>query len=172
VDRLPEISQPPHILSDYTSALQKGNFKAEIDNFLKTRAPAFLHNLRARLLLSAAEAAQSGTHYNVPMINALVMYVGTQAILQNSRPGGKSGAPTIARSAPMEIFLFLARELDPEVRTPAPTLARSLARLAFSYSISRILFILIAVILLHLLPPAPACAVGSAEAADRAATSS
>lgn len=125
MDRLPEISQPPHILSDYTSALQKGNFKAEIDNFLKTRAPAFLHNLRARLLLSAAEAAQSGTHYNVPMINALVMYVGTQAILQNSRPGGKSGAPTIARSAPMEIFLFLARELDPEVRTPHP---RSLAR--------------------------------------------
>merc|ERR1711934_701875 len=83
VDLLPEISQSPRILSKYTTTLSHNNLKAEVDTFLKTRGPAsFLQDLRSKLLLPAAESTAAGTRYNAPVINALVLRVGVQAIAQ------------------------------------------------------------------------------------------
>merc|ERR1719333_108594 len=83
VDLLPEISQSPRILSKYTTTLSHNNLKADVDTFLKTRGPAsFLQDLRAKLLLPAQEATTAGTHYSAPVINALVLHVGVQAITQ------------------------------------------------------------------------------------------
>lgn len=92
VDLLPEINQPPRILSNYLAALTSsapnsgvsGIFRNEIDTYLKTRIPvSFLVDLRSRyLLFSPQEAAVCGTKYNVPVINSLVLYVGMQAIAQ------------------------------------------------------------------------------------------
>jgi CCR4-Not complex component, Not1 len=87
VDLLPEINQPPRIRSDYLAAISSGSpisFMNEVDTYLKTRTPiSFLIDMRSRfLLLSNQEALMYGTKYNVPVINSLVLYVGTQAIAQ------------------------------------------------------------------------------------------
>lgn len=115
VDLLPEINQPPHVLSDYTSSLLPNNFKQEIDVYLKTRAPvSFLLDLRNRLLLSPLSMpTESGLQYNVPAINALVLYVGVQAITQTQNKPPQAPSP-ITHSAPMDIFQQLAIDLDTE----------------------------------------------------------
>jgi len=115
VDLLPEINQAPRILSNYTAALQQNNFKQEIDNYLKTRSSLFLIDLRNKLLLSAQEAMINGTKYNVPLINALVLYTGVQAISQFQNKSSQV-APPSTHSAPMDIFQHLASELDTEGR--------------------------------------------------------
>jgi len=66
------------------------------------------------LLLSQQEAVIAGTHYNVPAINALVLYVGIQAISQLQK--GSQVTSPITHSAPMDIFQHLAVELDTEGR--------------------------------------------------------
>ena len=39
---------------------------------------SFLSGLKQRLLLLPIDAARAGTHYNIPLINSLVLYVGIQ----------------------------------------------------------------------------------------------
>ncbi|KAJ3332113.1 hypothetical protein HDU76_001257 [Blyttiomyces sp. JEL0837] len=117
VDLLPEINQPPHVMSDYTSSLIPNGFKAEIDAYLKTRAPVnFLLELRSKLLLPPSSlTSDTSTKYNVPVINALVLYVGIQAIAQvQSKP--LQGSAPMAHSAPMDIFQQLIVDLDTEGR--------------------------------------------------------
>ena len=104
VDLLPEISQPPRILSSYSAALSAGgsSLLSELDAFLKSRQPvAFPFELKSKV------AAADGS-YRVPLINALVLHVGTSGISQ--------GAAGLAHSAPMDIFQQLASELAPEGR--------------------------------------------------------
>lgn len=114
VDLLPEISQPPHILSDVTRALKAHGLLEDVTSYMRTRAPpAFLSGLSARLLLSPEEAVEAGTRYAVPAINGLVLYVGKQAIAQLQDEGGTS---PISHSAPMDIFQQLAKDLDSEGR--------------------------------------------------------
>jgi CCR4-NOT transcription complex subunit 1 len=81
VDLLPEINQPPHILSPVTQNIPAA-FKLEIDKFLETRTPvSLLVELPQKLLLTnPSEVALYGTKYNVPLINALVLYIGIQAL--------------------------------------------------------------------------------------------
>jgi len=118
VDLLPEISQPPRILSDYTSTLlqHKARLKQDLDAYLKTRMPvSFLMGLQHKLLLTPQEQLRAGStssRYNVPVVNALVLYVGTQAIVQLKAP---NHVP-ITHSAPMDVFQHLADNLDPEGR--------------------------------------------------------
>jgi len=122
VDLLPEINQAPRILSKYTLALtqNKSTFKQEIDQYLKTASPMnLLLDMRSKLLLPQGQPERTqpypgGTKYNVPLINALVLYVGTQAIaqLQNN---SQSTSP-ITQNPPMDIFQHLAVDLDNEGR--------------------------------------------------------
>ncbi|CAM9685241.1 unnamed protein product [Ectocarpus sp. 6 AP-2014] len=113
VDLLPEIALPPRILSNYVAALSHNNIKQDLDKFLQTRhQPAnFLTELPAKLRLSAQEAAHTGMTYNVPCMNSLVVYVGSQAIQQLNNK-----TPIITHSAPMDVFHQLANKLDPEGR--------------------------------------------------------
>jgi len=112
VDLLPEISQPPRILSKYTTTLSPNNLKTDVDMFLKTRGPAsFLQqDLRLKLMLPANEQVPGGTRYSAPVINALVLHVGVQAIQT------KGVQMTTSPSAPMDIFQWLANCLDTEGR--------------------------------------------------------
>jgi CCR4-NOT transcription complex subunit 1 len=59
---------------------------------------------RRRLLHETRAAAAAGTRYNVPLLNALVLYVGVQAIQANR----KEAASAITHSAPMDVFQRLA----------------------------------------------------------------
>ena len=67
VDLLPEISQPPRILSSYSAALSSsGTLLTELDAFLKSRQPrAFLEELRLRLLGADGKC-------RVPLVNAQI----------------------------------------------------------------------------------------------------
>jgi len=112
VDMLPEISIAPRMVTNF-AALIKPSFKKDLDSYLKNRAPvSFLSELRTNLQVSR----EPGMRYNISMINALVMYVGTQAI-QFIR--GKNNSPnmsSIAHSSHMDIFQNLAVDMDTEGR--------------------------------------------------------
>jgi CCR4-NOT transcription complex subunit 1 len=108
VDRLPEIAVPPRVASDYTGALDRSGLRAGLDAFL-TKTPGsgagavhpFLRDLPLRLGVSHAVPRDAGERtlpprggYDGPLINSLVMYVGTCAIASIQAKGdtGKDGA--------------------------------------------------------------------------------
>ncbi|KNC78974.1 hypothetical protein SARC_08613 [Sphaeroforma arctica JP610] len=114
VDLLPEINQSPNLYGDYLAALEKNDFRRHLDQYLKTREVSFLMNLSQSVLLqSQAEIDAYGTKYDVPLINALVLYVGVQAIVQLQKTQGTS---PITRSGPMDVFQQLIMDLDTEGR--------------------------------------------------------
>lgn len=77
VDMLNEIATAPRIFTNYVASIQPAIFKKDLDSYLKARAPVtFLSELRGHLQISNT----AGSKYNVPLMNALVLYVGTQAI--------------------------------------------------------------------------------------------
>ncbi|XP_077245049.1 uncharacterized protein LOC143885003 isoform X2 [Tasmannia lanceolata] len=129
IDLLPEIGQSPHILSEIDAALKVKQIKADIDEYLKTRqqGSSFLAELKQRLLLPQSEASLSGTRYNVPLINSLVIYVGVQAIQQLQSKSTAQDAPTpqmthtasmdfFSVGTAMDIFQTLIGDLDTEGR--------------------------------------------------------
>eukprot|EP00271_Cylindrocystis_brebissonii_P006803 TRINITY_DN1962_c0_g1_i2.p1 TRINITY_DN1962_c0_g1~~TRINITY_DN1962_c0_g1_i2.p1 ORF type:complete len:788 (-),score=204.67 TRINITY_DN1962_c0_g1_i2:764-3127(-) len=121
VDLLPEIGEPPRILSDVDAALRKANIKGEIDEYLKNRQPrSFLtQELKMHLLLPATDVVSHATLYNVPLINSLVLYVGMQAIpLQQGATPSQLSAPSapVGDTPPMDIFERLITDLDTEGR--------------------------------------------------------
>jgi CCR4-NOT transcription complex subunit 1 len=92
VDMLPDIAQPPRILSDLTAQLahHRQTLLAPLDSYLKNRAPpTFPGQIRHQLLLTrAAQVKEAGTKYNVPLINSLVLYVGCQGIAKLQSKSG------------------------------------------------------------------------------------
>ncbi|XP_044493750.1 CCR4-NOT transcription complex subunit 1-like [Mangifera indica] len=125
IDLLPEIRDPPCILSEVDAALRAKQMKADVDEYLKTGQPgsSFLSELKQKLLLPPSEVATAGTRYNVPLINSLVLYVGMQAIqqLQTRTPhsqstGNNSSLTVFLVSAALDIFQTLIQDLDTEGR--------------------------------------------------------
>lgn len=62
---------------------------------------------------------EPGNRYNIQLINALVLYVGTQAIAHIHNKGSTPSMSTITHSAHMDIFQNLAVDLDTEGRGAA-----------------------------------------------------
>ena len=60
------------------------------------------------------QSTDSGCHYNIQLVNALVLYVGTQAIQHVNSKGQSPSMNTIAPSTHMDIFQNLAVNLDTE----------------------------------------------------------
>ncbi|KAJ8748950.1 hypothetical protein K2173_013387 [Erythroxylum novogranatense] len=122
IDLLPEIREPPHILSEVDAALRAKQMKTDVDEYLKTRqqGSAFLSELKQRLLLLPSEASSVGTRYNVPLINSLVLYTGMQAIqqMQARIPHSQSTANlnVLLVDAALDIYKTLALDLDTEGR--------------------------------------------------------
>jgi CCR4-NOT transcription complex subunit 1 len=108
VDLLPETSQPPKILIDFTSCLETAGLKKDIDNYLRTRSPVtFLKNL------SKSAFVKKSSGYDIPLINTLVLYIGTIAIAQ-AKQKQIQGSPPIAHNVSMDIFQFFLVDLNPE----------------------------------------------------------
>lgn len=61
---------------------------------------------------------EPGNRYNIQLINALVLYVGTQAIAHIHNKGSTPSMSTITHSAHMDIFQNLAVDLDTEGEMP------------------------------------------------------
>ncbi|XP_019058124.1 PREDICTED: CCR4-NOT transcription complex subunit 1 isoform X2 [Tarenaya hassleriana] len=116
IDLLPEIVDPPRILSEVDAALKAKQMKNDVDEYLMMRPlnSPFLNELKERVLLPITEASSAGTRYNVPLINSLVLYVGMQAIQQLQ--AGASQAQSNANVAALQIFKYLSSELDAEGR--------------------------------------------------------
>ncbi|VVC34988.1 Hypothetical protein CINCED_3A007099 [Cinara cedri] len=114
VDVLQEISMAPKICPDYQSFIQPVNFKKDLDLYLKTRSPVtFLSEMRTTMQQSCCEP---GMRYNVSLLNAIVLYVGTQAIQLIRTKGLVPNISTITHSAHMDIFQNLSVDLDTEGR--------------------------------------------------------
>lgn len=62
---------------------------------------------------------EPGNRYNIQLINALVLYVGTQAIAHIHNKGSTPSMSTITHSAHMDIFQNLAVDLDTEGKEAA-----------------------------------------------------
>lgn len=60
------------------------------------------------------QSSEPGTRYNIQLMNALVLYVGTQAIQFIHSKSLTPSMSTIAHSAHMDIFQNLAVALDTE----------------------------------------------------------
>lgn len=89
IDLLPEINQAPTIMSDYTSAIP-AEFKAALDAYMQNRTPqSTLPGLQEVLMNPSArdiDISKGETKYNVPLINALVLYVGITSIERWQNP--------------------------------------------------------------------------------------
>jgi len=108
VDMLPEISQPPRILSSVPAPLEAAGLLAEVDSFLASRQPfSTLHELRTRLV------SADGTP-KAALISALVLYVGSVGI--TALQSGQAQAQALAHSAPMDIYQHLVTDLSPDAR--------------------------------------------------------
>ncbi|CAF4627425.1 unnamed protein product, partial [Rotaria sp. Silwood2] len=111
IDMLNDISTTPTISYNYSLNIQPPKFKTNLDSYLRTRSPVtFLSELRSYL----QQGADPGSHYNIRMLNALVLYVATQALstINNKQPLMSS----ITHTAHMDIFQNLAVDLDTEGR--------------------------------------------------------
>lgn len=76
---LSDITTVPKITANYAAAIQPANFKQDLDSYLAKRSPVtFLAEIRGHLQISN----EPGSRYNIPLMNALVLYVGNQAISQ------------------------------------------------------------------------------------------
>ncbi|XP_063227280.1 CCR4-NOT transcription complex subunit 1 isoform X2 [Bacillus rossius redtenbacheri] len=113
VDMLPEITHAPRVIANFSTSIQPLSFKKDLDSYLKARAPVtFLSELRSSLQVSS----EPGLRYNIQLMNALVLYVGTQAISFIRNKGLTPTMTTIAHSSHMDIFQNLAVDLDTEGR--------------------------------------------------------
>eukprot|EP00667_Euglena_gracilis_P006603 EG_transcript_6662 len=125
VDLLPEVAQPPRILSKVVEQLRPSPTFVppvplpEVDAYLQTRSPpTWPASLAQRLVLPPAQAATAGTRYDVPAINALVLYVGATAISQLQH--GPTPVTASAVDCPaMDVYRALATDLDVEGRYAA-----------------------------------------------------
>merc|ERR1719428_2595467 len=76
VDLLPEIKIAPRILANYTTTLLQLQLKADVDTYMRTREKWTLESIKDKLKLPKNEAQSLDTRCNVPLLNALLLYVG------------------------------------------------------------------------------------------------
>lgn len=90
-----------------------------LENIQETLAVAVSTDTnRSSVALSSSDKAliSGGTKYNIPMMNALVLYVGVQGIAQlHSKTDSQSSSP-IAHTASMDVYQQLLMALDREGR--------------------------------------------------------
>lgn len=110
---LSDITTVPKITANYAAAIQPNSFKQDLDSYLAKRSPVtFLAEIRGHLQISN----EPGSRYNIPLMNALVLYVGNQAISQIRAKNMVPNMTTIVHNAHMDILQNLAVDLDNEGR--------------------------------------------------------
>ena len=124
LENIIENKDPPRLSVNLAAVLDALKIRAPLDKYLQTGAPAdFPHKLVDRIKIVPMEnGMHNGTgpvkekrpHYNVDLLNAIVLYVGMQAIelaQKNEETGVLIFDP---RSSQMGLFTALNAELDIE----------------------------------------------------------
>jgi CCR4-NOT transcription complex subunit 1 len=110
VDLLPEIKEPPRIRSPYIDGLVKSDLKKKLDIFLQTSGPeTFLPELLNAVVKKQSKSGER--EYNIPLINSLVISIGTRALSDSASQPGE-----FSPQAPMKLFRYLALNLDTKGR--------------------------------------------------------
>lgn len=111
IDLLPEMSQPPKTGALQTNLINSAEFKDELDSYLRTRTPAsFITKLPTYLKAQN----QPLISLNVPLLNALVLYVGQSAI--SALVPRQINTDNIAGTPHMDVLQHLTTTLDTEGR--------------------------------------------------------
>ncbi|EJT98519.1 Not1-domain-containing protein [Dacryopinax primogenitus] len=98
----------PPILSDFTSALKNGDLRGPLDQFLLNRgSTSFPSTVKSWIMASVGN-----DRYNLPVLNALVMYVGVSSVAQAKARNGQMGF--IPTDPGVQLMQKLAAELDAE----------------------------------------------------------
>ncbi|KAE9361601.1 CCR4-NOT transcription complex subunit 1 [Phytophthora fragariae] len=140
VAQLPEVSVAPRLMPAWGAALTHNGIKEYVDEFLHAsanRASMFPADLLSKLMRPAAQLERDPTSckYALPALNALVLYLGKEGIADMANGGSSNSAsapPTpsgadgkaatgsttskFEQSAAMDVFRYLADELDTEGR--------------------------------------------------------
>jgi CCR4-NOT transcription complex subunit 1 len=109
----------PRVVSQFQAVLQAGELKQNLDAFLSSPPPpaaataAFLAGLPGLLLHNAEDVAATGARYNAPLVNALVLYVGTRTLEATK---AAPDAVAMTRGPHMDLLQHLAASLDTEGR--------------------------------------------------------
>jgi CCR4-NOT transcription complex subunit 1 len=108
-------STPPKISYPYIYNIPL-KLKNDLDSYIKNRSPiSFLSDLRSYLQSSP----ETGSHYNIQLMNALVIYVGTngiQALRSKGLTPTHNNLAHASHSAHSDIFQNLVVDLDSEGR--------------------------------------------------------
>ncbi|KAK3590414.1 hypothetical protein CHS0354_022536 [Potamilus streckersoni] len=110
IDKLPEIAHPPCISNSFANMIQAAPFKKNLDVYLRNGSPATFPSMLVRNL--KLNESNSPLNYNVPLINALVLYVGTEAINYINSKGLTLSMSTIANPKHTDFFYNLIDGLD------------------------------------------------------------
>jgi len=113
VDALQESKQSPRLLTDYCKVVEHHGVKFDVDLFMRTRDRNLIEKIMEKLLLPKAERADVESKYNIPLLNAFVLYLSHLQKWAEKRPAG-SGASTA--QPPYEVFLYMSSQLDHEGR--------------------------------------------------------
>jgi len=127
---LPEIKDPPKIRAAYLENLvdEGTGIKAKLDNYLRSLDNSFLPQLVQAIQTrniggngSSSDGidgskVKHGTKYNVPLINSLILYIGTRALTESLHVQPNTPNSDFIPQAPMEIFRYLSLNLDAEGR--------------------------------------------------------
>lgn len=94
VERLPEINESPTIAYKPIEDLIKVGLKKPVENFLRIPAPLLMKNIYSGVKLNhPQEVVEIGStrlvHYNVKLINALVLHVGISAVADRNLPNAR-----------------------------------------------------------------------------------
>ena len=110
-DSIPEMGPIPPILSDFAAGLKSGDLRTYLEQYLLGRATSsYLPSLKDRFRVPTPDDVSET--YDVPFINALVMYVGVFSVTQAK---AKSGSSLFNASDPGVVALrYLAKNLDSE----------------------------------------------------------
>jgi len=114
VDLLPAIKVAPRILANYTTTLLQQHLKHDVDTYMRTREKRLLETIKDKLRLPKRETLQLDTKYNVPLLNALLLYVGVHLPQHGKSLPGQGGLQQ--NNPSLEIFMYLAHNFDYEGR--------------------------------------------------------
>lgn len=111
-DEIPEMGPIPPILSDFASGLRSAELRSFLDQYLLNRGSlSVLTSLKERLAIPT-DADGASDAYDVPLMNALVMYIGVSSVAQAKARSGTS--LFVAEDSGVVALQYLATNLDAE----------------------------------------------------------